>query len=221
MTPHYGGCTMGYAVAARNPVRDRRMISVVDRVRSSSSLLPTAFNECLAVALQHRDSGRATHMAMLHSDIAAEPAWLDTLWGEMWYEGADLVSAIVPIKNDMGLTSTAVGVEGDRWKVNRLITLEQAKQLPETFGPERVCGAGEVLLVNTGCWLADMRRPWWDGFAFNLHSRITSPAPGCYAVETRSEDWEMSHVLHEHKARVIVTRKVRLKHEGYHSWPNY
>lgn len=212
---------MGFTDTLRGARRDRDLLQVVREVKSSSSLLPTAFNECLAVALQFRDQGLVTHIAMCHSDIAAESGWLDTLWGEMWFHGADLVSTVVPIKNSTGRTSTAIGNTNDRWNIKRCLGLEECKRLPQTFGPEHVCRDGEVLLVNTGLWLADLRKSWWNGFAFNLHSRIDNPAPGVYTVETRSEDWEMSHHLHEHGARVMVTRKVRLKHEGPSAWKNY
>jgi hypothetical protein len=232
-TPHYGQSAMGYVDTVMG-AQKHGITKIVGWIKCNSSLLPTSFNEGLAYALSLRDIGRATHFAMVHSDILAERGWLDTLWSEMWINHADVVSTLVPIKNDSGRTSTAIGDANDPWKVKRCIYLEEAKALPETFGPESVCKEGEVLLVNTGCWLADLRRPWWDNFAFNLHSRIIKDEVTYnlndgvleplneigYHVETRSEDWEMSQHLAKAGARVMVTRRVKLKHEGINQWSN-
>jgi hypothetical protein len=234
-TPHYGSSAMGYADTLMGAQRTPGLARLVTIVKCNSSLLPTSFNEGLSIALTLREQGKCTHFAMVHSDILAESGWLDTLWSEMWTHDADLVSTIVPIKNDSGRTSTAIGDADDLWKVKRCLFLNEMHKYPATFGRESVCADDtEVLLVNTGCWLADLRKPWWDDFAFNLHSRIireeityqsvagvvTPAAEIGYRVETRSEDWEMSHHLHRHNARVMVTQRVKLRHEGIKQWAN-
>lgn len=210
------------------------MLRIVQGIQPNSSLLPTSFNECLAGALNQRDRGEATHMAMLHADIAAEVGWLDVLWSEMWIHGAAFMGTVVPIKAATGRTSTAIGIEGDRWHVPRCIFLDDLARLPQTFGPEHACKPGEVLLANTGCWLADLRHPFWDWFAtvgqdgcsgFNIRSRLTGKkgldGRHEWGVDTRSEDWELSHEMASFGVRYMVTQRVRLWHEGGGRWANH
>lgn len=220
VTPYYGPVAMGLRQTLNLAVRDRSYVSVSVEVQSTSSVLPHCFNQLLAAALDARDVGKATHLAMAHADIIADPGWLDVLWGEMWRTGADLVSAVVPIKGPTGRTSTAIGVESDRWSVKRCIFDKDREKLPATFGPEDVCGEGEVLLVNTGLFLADLRCPWWDDFAFTFHARIKKTVTGRVA-ECRSEDWELSHHMHAAGAKYLATWKARLRHEGINKWANY
>jgi hypothetical protein len=230
VTPHYGSCAPGWADGVYCGSRGRQVVRMDRRARSSSSLLPTAFNECLAEAMTMRDAGDVDAIAMLHSDIEPEGRWLEELYGEAWINRAMLASAVVPIKNDEGRTSTAIGVKGDRWRVPRCIYMRDRERLPVTFGPEHVCGPDEVLLINTGMWLADLHHPFWDHFidhartgtsAFQLHSRIVKHGQGQYQVETRSEDYELSHDLAEFGCRYVATWKPRLKHIGQHAWRNY
>lgn len=207
--------------------QDSSVLRVAVRAHASSSVLPNCFNELFSTALTMRDAGKVTHFAMCHSDIIAPPGWLDALYAEMWSHGLDAVSAVVPIKGPTGRTSTAVGSESDRWRVNRCVYLKDRATLPATFTARDVCrpGAGEVLLINTGLMLLDLRRPWWDDFAFQFHSRIKRTTRGdgatAYVCEARSEDWEMSHHLHEAGAKYGATWRVRLRHEGLNRWPNY
>ncbi len=73
--------------------------------------------------------------------------------------------------------------------------------------------------------LLDLRRPWWDDFAFQFHSRINRKTNDDgtvhHSCESRSEDWEMSHHLHAAGARYGATWRVKLKHEGLNRWPNH
>ena len=131
-------------------------------------------------------------------------------------------------------TSTGIGLEHDRWQVPRCLFLDDLSKLPQTFGPEHVCGKGEVLLVNTGCWLADLNHPFWDWFAtvgqdglsgFNIRSRLvgkkTLDGTTEWGVDTRSEDWELSHEMHKFGLRYMITQRVKLWHEGGGRWPNH
>jgi hypothetical protein len=218
-TPHYGAVSMGLYGTLKYAVKDRSLIEVVREGQSASSVLPHAFNDLFAAALDCRDRGEVTHFAMAHADICARPGWLDTLYCEMWYHDAACVSAVVPLKDHRGRTSTAVGLEADPWAA-RCLTMADRDRLPPTFGPGAVCKPGEVLLVNTGLMLLDLRWPGWDDFAFQFHTRITRTPAGRRA-DHRSEDWEMSHYLHRHKAHYLATWKPKLDHEGSKKYPNY
>lgn len=221
LTPYYSQVSMGlHNTLNLAASRENSQVSVVAEAQVNSSILPHTFNVLLGAALDARDEGRVTHMAMAHSDICAEPGWLDTLYREMLSTDADLVSAIVPIKGPSGRTSTAIGDESDPWRVKRSIYLEERWDRPQTFGAGEACGPGEVLMVNTGLFLADLRRTYWDDFAFSFHTRIRKTDRGRVA-ECRSEDWEMSHHLHKNGAKAVVTFKVRLTHEGGCMYPNY
>src|SRR6266404_8904723 len=70
------------------------------------SVLPTNFNRLWCDALNSRGEQGWTHFAMLHSDVEAEPGWLDTLIAEQQRVQADMVSAVIAIKDGRGLTST-------------------------------------------------------------------------------------------------------------------
>jgi len=72
-----------------------------------SSLLCRGFNTMFAMALNNRNKG-FTHFLLHHADIGPEMGWLDKMVEIMQREGADVLSAVSPIKNQEGLTSTAL-----------------------------------------------------------------------------------------------------------------
>lgn len=219
-TPFYGQVSMQLLNTIRAASVDHSLLQVVADGQCCTSILPKTFNELLASALDMRDSGKITHMAMCHSDILADKGWLDVLWGEMWHHKLDVISAVVPIKGMTGRTSTGIGLKKDRWAVKRCINLKDSQTLPATFGPVHACQPDEVLLINSGLMLIDLRRPYWDDFAFQFHTRIRKTRTGRVS-ECRSEDWEMSHDLNEIGAPYMATFKTKLRHEGTYKFPNY
>lgn len=220
--PRYGELTSGAARSLYYPSGGAVWVSKI--AEAQNSLPCNAFNDLLRIALDLRDAGSVTHFAMIHADVEPEGYWVDELWAELIGQGADLVSAVVPIK-DHGAdppTSTAVGDRHDPWKVNRRVRVSERATLPETFGPEHVCGADEVLLVNTGLWITDLRHPAWDAFpGFNVKSDIHTALDGTRTARCRPEDWEMSRYLDRAGARVMATWRVGLSHRGTAAWPNY
>lgn len=231
--PHCGqftGARSSLACFHYTPLGLRHCDLVCPPHSEGSSNLPLNFNVILANALGYRDAGLATHLAILHEDVSAEPGWLDTLWLEMLAHEADFIGAVVPIKepNDNPRTSTGVGKRSDIFWGNRCLRMSDIASLPETFGRDDVCGGpDDVLIVNTGCFLADLRRPWWDDrgdgqpFAFGFENRVRlDRATGVRTVDTCCEDWLLSHMLHDHGARVFATSKVRATHWGDCPWHN-
>src|SRR5512146_50667 len=75
-----------------------------------SSGTAKTFNRLWAAALTKAQRGKITHFAMLHSDIAPEPGFLDVLMEECCRLNADLVSAVIPLKDGRAVTSTAIDV---------------------------------------------------------------------------------------------------------------
>lgn len=204
----------------------------VINARYASSLLTKAFNSLWAMALASRDGGICTHFAMLHNDIDPEPAWLDKLLGELTRLDADVVSAVVPLKDTRGLTSTAIDNPADSWNPIKRLSLHEVHKLPETFDAAD-CGYPEsALLINTGLWVCDLRKPWcsaaWpDGslkMFFRQEDRIYRRPEHLdgprYGVETKSEDWNFGRDLHSWGCKVYATRKVKLKHYGEYAFSN-
>ncbi len=183
----------------------------------AGSILDSNFNKMWCGALNLRAEG-VTHFAMIHDDQAPEGGWLDILLRELRKAKADVISAIIPIKDRRGLTSTATET-ADVWKPKRL-TMREAMELPTTITDADV---GGPLLLNTGLWLADLRGAWVDTPEppyFQTLSRLVQGDDGKWRAQVRSEDWEFSRELRRRGVRLAATRAVSLLHEGESVYPN-
>jgi len=202
--------------------------------RSRNSLLARGFNLLWAEALSRRATDGVTHFAMLHSDVVPGRYWLDTLWEECTRLDADIVSTIIPIKSPAGLTSTGISNPADPWTVRRL-TMREIMDLPETFDlgllrRAEMAGANDELVVNTGCWIADLRKPWVDAVDqrgrlkcyFTIDDEVVPDDAGHYTVNVAPEDWNFSRMVKavSPDARIYATRKVSAVHKGDASYPN-
>src|SRR5579884_509122 len=171
-----------------------------------SSLLTHNFNCAWGQCLNDREKYGFTHFAMLHSDVIPLPygqPWLDQLVSIQEDHDADLLSVVVPIKNDRGLTSTAI--DGDNpWCVRRL-TLAEVFRRPPTW-------TEEGLLVNTGCWVARLGE-WCDQVCFRQQDRIFRTREGRRVAATIPEDWDFSRQARDAGARVYATRQIAVIHE--------
>lgn len=199
---HYGAMT-ATREAVSKPTR------VLELNPGTSTILEHAFNLHWAQALDCRDNRGATHFAMIHSDVCPENGWLTTLLDELTALDADVVSAVVPIRDERGLTSTAV-YSGDPWRRRRL-TLTEVFNLPETFSGDDL---GKRLMVNTGLWVCDLRREWCDEVLWDSEKRIIN-RNGNRIAEVISEDWLFSHWLNERGGSLYATRKVQLEHDRF------
>ena len=169
-------------------------------------------NELWSRALNARARG-VTHFAMLHADVRPEPGWLDVLLNVLDREDADVVSAVIPIKDDKGLTSTAVDNPPDQKRAPRMLTLAEVHDLPRrTFDAADTGFPGKILCVNTGCWAARLDRPWCEAISFAIHTRIVRRPNGTFETVYYPEDWDFSTQLARHGARVLATLEVRLTH---------
>jgi hypothetical protein len=180
-----------------------------------TSVLTQCFNTLLADALNARETDGVTHFAMLHNDVIPCRGWLDILMEEMQANDLDMISAVVPIKNSKGLTSTGMDTPGNPWSVRRL-TLSEVYDLPETFTAKDVPYRQDQaqLLLNTGCWLMKLHEPWAEGLHFRQQDRIAwNTTTKKYAAQSISEDWDFSRQLQTRGARIAATRKVPLQHE--------
>jgi hypothetical protein len=203
------------AKAFFEPCRDGGSIEVARSLSAGGSLLGAAFNLHWCQALNHFAEGDIHGFAMMHSDIGAEVNWLDILFAEMEKVGADIISAVVPIKDERGLTSTAIDDTGDQWKVRRLTTKEVMK-FPETFTEKDV---GGPLLLNTGLWLCRLG-PWAFKTCFTIQDKILQSPDGRFEHRVIPEDWDFSRQVRRFGLKLAATRKVRINHWGPFYWNN-
>jgi len=192
-----------------------------------SSLLAHACNILWCAALNRRKTDGVTHFAMLHADIDPAPWWLDTLLDELDRTGADLVSVVVPIKDERGLTSTALDLPAEHdpeqggWPAERRLTMSEIMELPETFGPEDLgCPPGFALLVNTGCFVCRLDRPWCSEVHFEIRNRIVVDDDGMFWPQCEPEDWGLSRQIARLGGKVVATRKVAVGHIGRKEYRN-
>jgi len=194
-----------------------------------TSLLCANFNALWCHALNARESSHLKWFAMLHSDIEPEYWWLDKLIAEADKHGADLLSAVVPVKNVKGLTSTAIARPGSRFTPFCRLTMQQVRhqQFPDTFdihgaaeALERLPGdlriehvPREALLVNTGCFVCRIDQPWSENVWFTIHDGIER-IDGKWTAVAQSEDWTFSRLVAGQGARVMATRTIALAHKG-------
>jgi SAM-dependent methyltransferase len=227
--PGYGEATMG---AARGFFRSSRRDDLeVDCHYAEGSLLANNFNHLWIEALNQAHSGRRVdYFAMIHADVEPEDGWLDTLIAELEAHDLDVLGAVVPIKDQRGVTSLALqGGEREPWSPLCRLTMTDVYRLPATFTSEDV---GHPLLLNTGLWVCRFDETWASKVWFEIRDRIKYHEPsGRYQAVNESEDWFFSRLLHEiggpgiategHRPlRIGATRKVRLTHRGPSRFPN-
>lgn len=191
------------------------------------SLLAACFNKLWCDALNAFEQGNITHIAFLHADISPADGWIDTLISEMEAHSASLCSAVSPIKDSRGLTSTGIGEPGLAWSPLRRFASTEVMGFPETFDADDTGNPGKVLLLNSGCWVADLRDPAFrnldtDNQAkvfFTVNDRVVK-TEGTWVHQVESEDWFFSRCLFEQGIRAVATRKVRIVHLGLTGFRN-
>jgi hypothetical protein len=117
---------------------------------------------------------------------------------------ADLISAVVPVRGDSWMTSTAVET-GDPWAA-RPLSLKECFDYPETW-------TSADLLVNTGLMLLDLNASKFGTSrrAFHQQDRVVLKNDK-HVAETIPEDWDFSRQVRGSGGRVYATRKVGLYH---------
>ena len=179
-----------------------------------SSALPFAFNQlwCSGVL-----SG-SKYFAMIHADVGPDAYWVDTLVDELEKHDADIMSAVIPIKDHSNCYSVAMCHDGQA--AHYRLTADDIVKLPETFSTDdmrEVTGQDGWMCANTGLWVCRMDRPWvrFPGFQFITGIDWEQEKPVCNFIP---EDWDLSQVLHRGGYKVMCTSKVRCTHAGNHVW---
>jgi len=206
--PNYGNLRYN-TVPLLSAVNGPKSFDAVFPAELCSSLLAHCFNTLWAQALAWRPQG-VTHFLMLHADVVPhESDWLVQLHREMVRIGAKVLSAVIPMKDTQGITSTAI----DGQPLRRF-TMKGIMALPETF-------THPDLLVNTGMLLVDLREDWVEQIYFTVGDLITKAADGSYSVLAESEDWQFSRLARRLGVQLWATRKVKLTHWGAHGFSNF
>jgi hypothetical protein len=183
-----------------------------------TSLLAFGFNTLWCEALNRRRELGLTHFAMLHSDVAPEPCWLDTLLAEQRRAGVDVLSCVTPIKDGRGLTSTGM-LNPTTGQVRRL-TLSEAHALPLTFTAPDTPEPESVLALNTGLWVCDFTKDWVEQVHFEIRDEIHRDEDGVFSARVMPEDWLFSAQLARLGVAVGATRAVHLSHYGRAEYTN-
>ncbi len=191
----------------------------IDLAQVDSSACAMTMNGLWIQAIEMAEAGHISHFLMWHSDISTEPWFLDKMLVLMEKTGADVLSAIVPIKDTYGFTSTAldepVGDFDPYFRVRRLTMHEVHNNYPPTF-------TGDTLLLNTGLMLVDMRKEWTrdtDNVYFTLEDKIIRYR-GRRMAAMMPEDWGFSRMARKKGAKLWATREVKLEHYGPAGYAN-
>lgn len=187
---------------------------------SRSSFLTYTFNTLWCSALNLRSKG-ITHFAMLHADILPDVNWLQTLSDEMDTLKCDVLSAVSPIKDSSGETSTAFDADGfpeqfgetDQRAFNvRKLPLSECHERGRSFTDPK-------LLVNTGLMLVDITKPWVEKVRFRVVD-VIHKLPHGFQQYSMSEDWCFSRDARMYNAKIYATNAVKLWHVGRKNYSN-
>lgn len=215
--PGYGEVTSG---AARGFWRATRLPEeAVYYSHREGSLLAANFNAAWCDALNLAAAGSPpAYFAMQHADIEPADWWLDSLIADLENHDLDVLGVAVPIKDDRGLTSTALArPDGDTWRVLCRLTTCDVRRLPETFTSDDV---GHPLLLNTGLWVCRFDLEWARQVRFTINDRIIVDRSGRYVPQCEPEDWYFSRLLHELGLRVGCTSRIKVNHRGPYRFAN-
>ncbi len=184
-----------------------------------SSAICFTMNSMWLDAIEAYKAGRIRYFMMWHTDIIPENYVVDKMVDLMERSEADILSAIVPLKNEMGLTSTAIdepmGDADPYFRVKRY-TMREVHNLPETFTHPK-------LLLNTGLMIVDLSKAWCqsDDVFFTIEDRIIRYR-GRRLPVIWPEDWGFSRRARAAGAqKLVATRAVQLEHAGIANHPNY
>lgn len=179
-------------------------------------------NQLWCHALNRAKTGQVTHYAQLHSDITPAPGWIDLLIDDLDDRQADLISAVVALKDENGLTSCGMGDAANPWRPFRRFTLRELHAMPETFMAADTPHPDRYLLHNSGCFVADLRNPLWRtldvngclvaDFGFPIRSHVLEN--GDVVSERESEDWHFSRGMASLGLKTLATRRVTTIHFG-------
>jgi SAM-dependent methyltransferase len=190
-----------------------------------SSACCVTFNALLIQALESHERGGADWFLLWHSDIIPEPFFVDKMVDIAEQKNADILSVVVPIKDEKGLTSTALDEQIDPelstdWRVRRLTMAEIMGRKPVNGRVLEPTFTDPKLLLNTGLMLVRLSAPWVKDIYFHFEDKIVR-VNGRRRAVLMPEDWMFSK-----DARKLgctsqwATRQIRVEHAGAQRYPN-
>lgn len=120
-------------------------------VHRASSLLANCFNVLWCECLSDYD---CDYWLLHHADIAGQGNYGLEMVEELEAHGFDVLHTVIPIKDNFGTTSTALGTM-DPWNNPRKLTFYELEKLPQTFGSEEmidVMGREKLHRFDKGPW---------------------------------------------------------------------
>lgn len=183
------------------------------------SMLPLSFNMLWCDALNKRKDG-VTHFAMVHDDVAPlDDKWLEKLLGLQQKHKADVMASVIALKDERGQSST--GVMNVATREMRKLTLAECHSLPQkTFDAAGAGFPGQCLLMNTGCWIADLTKPWAEKMCFRFHDHVFRDSEGNWKAACVGEDWLFSIDAWRLGLRCFATLELAIEHQGVYQYPN-
>lgn len=180
----------------------------------ATSATPFCFNRLLASAV----ASNADYWVLLHSDLGAKQIdWLPMMLSDMQAEGLSVLSAVAAIKDESGVTSTALDT---REHFPRRLTLAEIHAGPDVLTNEKAKRIyGYPLLINTGMMVWDMSvmRQHVSGLPFEFHDcwrdQMTPNGMQMHAA-FQPEDWLMSKRLNALNIPFGATKRVHTVHKG-------
>ncbi len=180
------------------------------------------FNALWCTALNSRKDFGWTHFAMLHQDIQPCRNWVDILVDEMAREQVDLLSVVMPIKDELGATSTAI-LNTQKRTTRRLTMREIVQYLPPTFRSHDLKKMGHknhLLLHGSGMWICDFSQAWVEKVWFEAPARIQQIPSGEFISCVWDEGWNFSLQLYNLGRTLACTRRTPANHLGGGVWGN-
>jgi hypothetical protein len=183
------------------------------------SMLPLSFNMLWCEALNLRKEG-VTHFAMVHSDVAPlDDGWLTKLHRLQVKHEAHVMSSVIALKDERGQSST--GIMNVDTREMRKLTLEECHGIKhKTFDAARAGFPGHCLLMNSGCWIADITGDWAEKMCFRFHDHVFKDSEGNWKAACVGEDWLFSIDCWRLGLRCFATTELAIEHQGVYQYPN-
>lgn len=213
--PYYGAPKPRAVDSAKRCVDPQRTDLEVSYIPNcKSSLLAHGFND---IVVTFHTIGEFDYFAMLHADVVGSSGWLNVMVDAMEERELDVLHSVCNIKNDSGLTSTAIAYSDDEWSCVRRITLKELKKLPDVFDIDdtrpHFGDNAKFLLPNTGCMLIKAAEWFKDFPGFCVLDRIKR-AGDAWVSEVVPEDWNFGFWCGKNGLKVGGTTRVLTRHIG-------
>ncbi len=196
----------------------------LDRSANPYKIAPDYFHHNWDVGYDRLRHERISHFVMLHDDVSPDAGWIDTLYEDLENSGADLMAAVVPIKDHLGITSTAIDNPDNKLCIERRLSMAEVYTLPEVFSSADCGYPNNRLLANTGCWIVNLNLPFLRDkkpngalkLRFNIEDEIFwDPVSRMWTAQVAPEDWNFSRDFQALGGKVMCTRRVKLDHWGH------